>query len=304
MSLKHKKTVGHFRCIGSVNKLKTMDKNNFTLIELLVVIAIIAILAGMLLPALGRAKKTAYQASCISRQKQIISADALYADDYEYYCYFAETMGSGKLWCGYRVKSDWDFTAEGYLHPYLTKKKGNNVLTKSDPSKNVFWCPDPTVMAAAKKQNSGHTYGTGIGANSGIHPMGSLELAFKSLPVYWSTPAYRLNARSWKPSQIKRPSSICSYGDSMGEYMCGSLSGCTSPPLYYGLDGSTTCFRHNGKANIAWCDGHVSSEQPGAIRTDGCAPEFMIGSLGVEVLDGPTGDGDDRPYTPLAVYTD
>ncbi len=156
MSSVIKKNRKNFGGVNMKRSCKLLNHRSFTLIELLIVVAIIAILAGMLLPALNKARERARTASCTSNIKQCLTSHAMYANSFNGF-YFVGGSGDGAgddRWGGRFVINK--FLDENVLYcPAAWRWKANDPEAKNDDRYNGYGTVRGAVGCVELKSGSG-----------------------------------------------------------------------------------------------------------------------------------------------------
>ena len=256
------------RTIFKLKSLYSRRQKAFTLIELLVVISVIAVLMGILFPALGMARSVARRTLCSSNIRQLYMANVGYSiENNDYYVRSApdifEGFGGTKRWHGVRASSgvSADF-ADNTFDPILGPLAGYIGYGE------VKYCPEFKNYTTDGAMNAYESGSGGYGYNS-------VGIGSRTYQFGYSAKAME---RSMRAGEIKKPYAKIMFADvatlqgfksrylietsfiepphsvqvEWGSSMVSESSYHSSPTVH---------FRHSGKSNVAWADGHISSEE-------------------------------------------
>lgn len=218
-----------------------MRKQSFTLIELLTVIAIIAILSGLLLPAVGRARATAQKTACASKMGELGKAEIMFSNENKNKTVPAQPSDKKYNF----IYSLWDYVGE---------------------NEKIFLCPlDPYEDNTEYKPLLADGSTPAIRFSYTVN--GKDDYSKKG--VHWSANAakYTDMVKGWKSiSTIKNPSGTLSLAegcippnDTSAGKIYGGIAYATGGGYYSDFKKVADVVRHGNAANYLYMDGHVET---------------------------------------------
>lgn len=252
------RSLAHPECSCPPGGLKARQALGFTLIELLVVVAIIAILAGLLLPALARAKDKAQSATCLNNTHQLDLAWLMYADDHNQRLAYNLGGNNGSRRIAASTNMNWVNNVLTWgLEPDNTNTTGiTEAALGPYANKNVsiYRCPSDHVLSPTQNAAGWSARIRSYSMNAMVGDAGEVSQS----GVNQNNPKY---VQFFRLTSVPRPATIFIFLDEHPDSINDGYFLNQAPAGYYGnyADREWTdlpASYHSGAACFSFADGH------------------------------------------------